>query len=301
MSWINIARVGKFRAMNGEDVDLTPERLDKIASSYDPAKRQAPLVFGHPETNGPAFGWADQVRRVGDVLQAKLGNVSDQVRRVVEQGLYRYVSMSLFPDGGLRHIGLLGATPPAIDGLGEVSFADEAGMTINFSKPTEEDDVELKEALAKIAALEAEIQRLKGNSEFAAQLEEAKTALKAAQTALADERSAKEALGAEFALFQGKVEGANRESRFGKLVAEGKALPGDKKNVLAFAASLAKDTETTLDFAAGDKTEKVGAEEAFWRDLEARPGRDLSGDFASPEQARKDNGSETPADLTSRV
>ncbi|MEG6551840.1 hypothetical protein V6C53_16550, partial [Desulfocurvibacter africanus] len=75
MSWINIARTGQFKDMSGRQVDLTSKVLSSIATSYDPAKRQAPLVFGHPTLNGPAFGWVEQVRLVGDVLQARLKDV----------------------------------------------------------------------------------------------------------------------------------------------------------------------------------------------------------------------------------
>ena len=55
---------------------------------------------------------------------AQIAQIPDAVRQLVQDGRYKYVSMSLMPDRKtLRHVGLLGAAVPAIDGLGPVSLS----------------------------------------------------------------------------------------------------------------------------------------------------------------------------------
>ena len=138
--WINIARVGTFKDSRGREHTFTEEDLENIRSAYDPKQSESPLVFGHPADNDPAFGWVHDMKTEGGKLFARFARVPDKVRELVEEGRYRYVSMSLDPDKKrLLHVGLLGAAAPAIDGLEPVSFkeADE-GICINFTTPPQE-------------------------------------------------------------------------------------------------------------------------------------------------------------------
>jgi hypothetical protein len=43
----------------------------------------------------------------------------------VNQGLFKKRSISVYPDGTLRHVGFLGAQPPALKGLADFAFKDE--------------------------------------------------------------------------------------------------------------------------------------------------------------------------------
>ena len=134
--WIAIARTGTFQDSEGRDQTFNAADLDAIAANYDPARLEAPLVFGHPKDSAPAFGWVTGLKRDGQKLFARLASVPGEVRELVGKGRYRYVSMSLTPDKkSLRHVGLLGAVPPAIDGLGPVELAGEPGIIINFTAP----------------------------------------------------------------------------------------------------------------------------------------------------------------------
>jgi len=290
MSWINIARVGSFKDMAGRLVDLTRSTLDQIVRSYDPTRLQAPLVFGHPRTNDPAFGWVEQLRVVGDVLQARLKDVPEEVGRLISDGHYRYVSMSLNPNWTLRHVGLLGAAPPAIDGLGAVQLQAERGAwSIEFSNEPEgsqpqEDSMALtlEEATKRVKELEDQ------NKQLATERDEA---VKGKDKATAD-----------FAAFKGQQETAAREARFDKLVADEKALPAEKDQVLGFAATLGQ-AGTTVNFAAGGKVEQISQEESYWRSLEARKPHGLLTEFATAARAApgKRTDDKTPVDLTSKV
>ena len=61
--------------------------------------------------------------------------IREKVRELVAGGHYRHVSMSLMPDRvSLRHVALLGAAQPAIDGLKAVEFKDGGdAITVDFA------------------------------------------------------------------------------------------------------------------------------------------------------------------------
>jgi len=143
--WIDVAKTGTFTANNGEIVTLNIDDLDAIAQNYNPAVREAPLVFGHPTTNSPAFGWALQFRRIGNTLQAKFKQVTDTVKDVIRKGHYKKISLALMPDRKtVRHIGLLGAAQPAIPGMRDVEFS--SGESFYFEDTSSYSNQEIMDA-----------------------------------------------------------------------------------------------------------------------------------------------------------
>ncbi|MEG6552689.1 hypothetical protein V6C53_20840, partial [Desulfocurvibacter africanus] len=185
----------------------------------------------------------------------------------------------------LRHVGLLGATPPAIDGLGEVEFgADEGALSIEFSTEPEgsrEEGMNLEEAKKKVEELESH------NKQLAKERDEAV--------------SAKDKATADFAAFKGEQETKAREARFEALVTTEKVLPAEKEQVLGFAATLGK-AGATINFAAEGKVEQISQEEAYWRSLEARPKNGLFTEFATADKAAPGKTTDAVlADLTSKV
>lgn len=257
---IAIARAGSFIDSQGRPQRFSEADLDAIATSYNPKNREAPLVFGHPAVSDPAFGWVKSVQREGEKLFAQIAQIPDEVRKLVQDGRYRYVSMSLMPDRKtLRHVGLLGAAVPAIDGLGPVSLSgDNDAITINFSIGGDMPTIE--ELQSRVTALEAERDDLKGKLE-------AEKAV-AAKTA------------SDFAAYKNGIEVKARESRIDALIKEGKVKPAERARCLNFASMLA-ESGGTLDFAAADGTvEKLSAEEAYFRELEAREASRLNLDFS---------------------
>ena len=130
--WIEIARTGTFTDSAGRPQTFTEQDLDAIARTYDPDRRDAPLVFGHPQTDAaPAFGWVEKLKHEGAKLFATFAHVPGEVKKLVAKKHYRHVSMSLMPDRvSLRHVALLGAAQPA-------TF-DNRQDTIRNLKPGEE-------------------------------------------------------------------------------------------------------------------------------------------------------------------
>ena len=126
-SWIEIFKAGKQTDSQGREKDFTAADLDKIVSSYNPANHEAPVVIGHPQENAPAWGWVEGLKREGQVLLAKFKDLVPEFVDLVKQGMFKKRSISLYPDLSLRHVGFLGAVPPAVKGLADIQFnADEA-------------------------------------------------------------------------------------------------------------------------------------------------------------------------------
>ena len=285
--WIEIARTGTFTDSSGREQTFTAGDLDAIARSYDPQKRDAPLCFGHPQSDrAPAFGWVDRLKSEGGRLYASFSQVPDEVRDLVARGRYRHVSMSLMPDRvSLRHVALLGAAQPAIDGLAAVEFADGGdAITVEFAAPRGEgDSMSIEELQRQVGQLTAQLETLKAeNASLKKQAESSKQDKEKAESAKADAEKKADQAHADFAAYREKVEGERREARVSELVKAGKVKPAEKASVLDFAAKLATQTGT-VDFAAPDgKTESLSMEERYFRELEARPVDERAFDFSAP-------------------
>ena len=139
-SAIQFFKPGTHTDMRGREITFTRRDIEEMVAGYDASTRPAPLVIGHPKTDDPAYGWVDRlsVDEQG-YAYAVPSQVSDDMRALVDAGAYKYVSASLYtPDSPgnptpgkyyLRHIGFLGAVPPAVKGLRAVQFAaDEEGV-----------------------------------------------------------------------------------------------------------------------------------------------------------------------------
>ncbi len=121
--WFEILKAGTFTDSAGRSHTFSETDLDAIVSGYDPAQHEAPIVIGHPKSNAPAYGWIERLKRVGDTLLAAPKALVPEFVEMVNQGLFKKRSVSLFPDRTLRHVGFLGAAPPAVKGLSDVTFA----------------------------------------------------------------------------------------------------------------------------------------------------------------------------------
>ena len=129
--WIEIFKTGTHTDSGGNTQDYSPEDLDRIASLYNTksqenSSNEAPVVKGHPKTDDPAYGWVEALRRRGNVLMAKLKDLTPEFTDQIKQGMFKKVSIALYPDLTLRHIGFLGAATPAVEGLKPVTFAEDS-------------------------------------------------------------------------------------------------------------------------------------------------------------------------------
>jgi hypothetical protein len=140
---IPIFQAGRHRDMNGTAVTITELELEKTVSTYQPSLHEAPLVIGHPQHDAPAWGWVSALQLTDGVLTASVQQVDPAFSKIVKTGRYKKVSASFYtpqtannPVPGtyyLRHVGFLGAQPPAIKGLGETSFNEKETGIITFA------------------------------------------------------------------------------------------------------------------------------------------------------------------------
>lgn len=154
--WIEVFKTGEHTSAEGHKKVYTEADLDNMAKIYNEQKEhEAPLVLGHPESNQPAFGWTKELKREGQKLMAYVEQVTDKVKEAVKAGMFKKVSIAIYGNGLLRHIGLLGAQVPAIKGLAPVQFKEnedtfeeiELTMRSSFKE-------RLKELLAEIFGAE---------------------------------------------------------------------------------------------------------------------------------------------------
>ncbi len=62
MNEFEIFKAGTHTSSNGTTKDYSIKDLEFIASSYNPAENEAPIVIGHPLNNSPAYGWIDLLK-----------------------------------------------------------------------------------------------------------------------------------------------------------------------------------------------------------------------------------------------
>ena len=133
--WFDVFRCGTHTDRFGRQVTITADDIDRAISSY--VKDSAPIVVGHPTLNSPAFGWIGAFRRVGDVVQAKASSVAGEFADLVQRHLYKNRSLAFGPGLRFRHVGFLGAQPPAVKGLKDIQFdSEEEFMDVEFSEST---------------------------------------------------------------------------------------------------------------------------------------------------------------------
>lgn len=131
--------------MSGHTLDFSEDMLRAAVEGYDPELHEAPIVVGHPKDNHPAYGWVKSLQFGEDgMISVEPHQVDPEFSEMVEAGRFKKRSASWYlPDAPnnpkpgtlyLRHVGFLGAQPPAIKGLKDVAFSEEEGaVTVEFA------------------------------------------------------------------------------------------------------------------------------------------------------------------------
>lgn len=137
--YFEIFRTGRHTDTNGNQKEWTEADLSTIAARYNEQKEhEAPLVIGHPATNHPAYGWVESLKVEGGKLLAKAAQIVPEFAEAIKSGLFKKRSISLYPDMLLQHVGFLGAVPPAVKGLKDISFATTEGTEITEYEITDD-------------------------------------------------------------------------------------------------------------------------------------------------------------------
>lgn len=267
--WVDVFAAGD----HGDDKGgvFTEADLDQIVQNFNPSFHEPPIVIGHPKDDGPAYGWVEQLRRSGKLLQAKFKDgIPDDFESAVKTGKFKKRSVSLYKTAAgwmLRHVGFLGAQPPQIKGLADIKFADEDSKSVSIDfEESGMAEVNEQSIVDKIVARFAEAF---GGKKTAAD-PAAATFTEAQAKAIADAAVAEgtKALQAEVTAMKATFTESQRAATtsdvktrvanaIAKLKAAGRWVPAfDKLGVPVLFAELAKTTET-VEFGEAGKDGKL--------------------------------------------
>ena len=340
MQAIEIFKIGKHTATNGQTLPFDEAMLSAAVKGYDPSLHEAPVVIGHPKDNHPAFGWIDHLELTDDgVVLAHPKQVDAEFADLVEQGKYKKRSASWYlPDSPnnpkpgtlyLRHVGFLGAMPPALKGLKDVQFNETEQGVVEFGdmspwtlsniagifrrlrekmiakEGVEEADNTIPNYAIEDLAQEADRLRQERDAalvnpipNFSEPHKQDSTMTPEQIAALQAENAALKAKAVNFsesetAIKQRELLLAKREIglQVDDLIKQGKVLPAQKVGLIEFMASLDGDT-LTVEFGEGDKAQKVSPRK-FMTDFLASMPKII--DFSEHSKA---DGKQNIADLT---
>lgn len=140
---LHIFQAGTHTAMSGATLAFSEADLAAAAAAYDPALHEAPLVCGHPKHDMPAYGWVKSLQVADGGLEATPDQVDPAFAELVAAGRFKKISAAFYsptaknnPVPGvyyLRHVGFLGAQPPAVKGLRNPEFAADDGDIVEFA------------------------------------------------------------------------------------------------------------------------------------------------------------------------
>lgn len=144
--WIEVFKAGTHTDSKGQKCTFGLQDVQQMAANH--ALGRAPAVLGHPKHDDPAYAWVDGFKVEGQSLYAKFTDINPQFEAGVKSKAYSNRSLSIYKDPAhgwrVRHVGWLGAQPPAIEGLKPVEFAadveclefamaDEAAYSLGYA------------------------------------------------------------------------------------------------------------------------------------------------------------------------
>lgn len=135
--WIEVFKADTHTDSKGRKISFSQADLDQMIVNH--ALGAAPAVIGHPKDTAPAYAQVEEYKREGNSLFAKFTKINPAFESGVESGAYFNRSLSVHKDDKhgwrVRHIGWLGAMPPAIDGLQPVEFSADDDSCFEFAAP----------------------------------------------------------------------------------------------------------------------------------------------------------------------
>lgn len=141
---IEIFKAGVHTDMAGIGREYTVNDVKATAKAYSAAKHEAPLVLGHPDHDKPAYGWVKGLQATDDGrLMMAVSQVDSAFAEGVKDGRYRKRSVQFYPPTNpgnpvpgvwyVKHVGWLGAMPPAVKGLADASFGASLNDCFTFA------------------------------------------------------------------------------------------------------------------------------------------------------------------------
>jgi len=297
--WFDIARAGKWPGSKGGEtaqIEVTQDDLAQMAADYSPEVQEAPITFDHSNW-GPAHGWISELRVLGEKLQARLKQVSEEMRKGLKAGAWRSRSIEMYkphPSTGRAYLGaltFLGARAPAAKGLSPLPalFTEGKPNSLAWLEPAETVSSDKKEAVQmddkslkasftewlketfggggeKISLAEDHAKALSQLAEAQGQVKTLGEQLAAAQkrAETAEATLAESAKASELAEFKATIEAAKAESRLTPAQATiylslGERSDGPGRKVIVAEVAAAKDNGLLSEHAKkGGETKPAG-------------------------------------------
>lgn len=307
---LQIFRAGTHTASNGRTYEFTEQMLRDAVAAYDPKVHEAPIVVGHPRHDLPAYGWVRGLTFSSDRhLEADPDQIDPAFADLVAAGRFKKISAAFYmPDSPsnpkpgtlyLRHVGCLGAQPPAIKGLRSAAFSDSEQGVVEFGdwadsqnatlwrrmrefiiekfgredadKALPDWDIKSLEDAARVSPKETDSFTEPQEShamtpeQIAAKLAEItqrETALQTKETAFAERET-------QINSQQHAQREASNVSFIDALVTQGKFLPAMKTSIVAFMSQL--DERGVVEFGEGDAKQSKAPLQLFQDYLAAQP------------------------------
>jgi predicted transcriptional regulator len=172
--WLDILKVADY----GPDGKFTSKDLDDLVSDYQTRTTdKAPVVLGRVKGNMQPVGTVDEIRRNGDVLQAKLNKIDPRVGQLYSKGVFkkRSAAFERSSKGGISLVGVGLVSPqwhgqnqrmddeitPSLDELEKqtfgtqsvIGFSEARGPVFNTGRiRVDPDSVRLSEAAKQLAS-----------------------------------------------------------------------------------------------------------------------------------------------------
>lgn len=155
---IHVLKLGNAISADGVETFHSKRDLEDLVESYNTDIHEAPVILGHDEDKNwaellssdsrPAYGWITKAYVDGNDLYVDV-DASDELIQFIKDKKYMKRSLAYYgrdsrnnPTPGklyMRHLAMLGASPPAIKGLKDIELAEGD----NKEMATKEESVKL--------------------------------------------------------------------------------------------------------------------------------------------------------------
>lgn len=226
MKKIAIFKTGTHTATNGQSLNATADFIREVVRGYNPKSHEAPAVIGHPQNSHPAYGWVESLSfdESKGILYATFKQLEAQFIKLLKDGRFKKRSASFYPPNHpanptkgkpyLRHVGFLGAEPPAVKGLADFSD-DKDCLTYEFAEISP-NQLTKETTMPKEPSLDAS--QVIGFAEREARIQAREEAVEAREKALAKTKQQGFYDFTESLLLAGKIAPAEREAIISVLV-----------------------------------------------------------------------------------
>lgn len=230
-----IFKTGSHTSDKGVSKEYTLDDLNFIADSYKPSEDEAPIVIGHPQDNAPAFGWINSLSVSVDgklIADAPDDKLHPEFLSALKEGRYKKRSISLTPEGKLRHVGFLGGAKPAVKGLSDIQFSSQSSEVYEFDS----DNLAQAETITPEPQPDIMPDKFSTLSQELNQLKESINSIQQNFTESVSTKTIIDNLSSQVNSIQAKLSNSDFESLLDSKVSEGTLTPAIKEKVLAVSA-----------------------------------------------------------------